>query len=60
MTGPLFLAENGLGRTIVSNYWTESVLAFSTFLKCNGPIISNLLIFSVHGQSARGCERLSL
>ena len=43
MAGPLFWpkmvsAENGFGRTTIFDYSAENVLAFPTFLKCDGPI----------------------
>ena len=55
-----FLAEHGLGRTTTFDYSAENVIAFATFLRCGGPILSYQLILSVLGQSAKGCERRPL
>ena len=52
--------RNGLGRTTIFDYSAENVLAFATFLRCGGPILSYQLILNVLGQSARGRERRSL
>ena len=38
LAGPLFLAENGFGRTTIFNYSAENVFAFSTVLKFGGSI----------------------
>ena len=42
VVGPTtFLAENGFGRTTIFDYLAKNVLAFSTFVKCDGPMLSN-------------------
>ena len=42
-----FLTENGFGRTTIFDYSAENVLAFSTFLKCDGLTLSNQLPYGV-------------